>query len=263
MKKHNPLVTIVTPSYNQAQFLPATIESVLGQNYPNIEYIIIDGGSDDGSLEVIQQYAHHLSFWISQPDQGQSDAINKGLNHAHGEVLAYLNSDDTLEPKAVAEAVVFLQDHPEVGMVYGDANFIDQHGRVIGRFPAAQTNYRRLRRGYVHIPQAAAFWRADLYHQVGPLDTSLFFAMDYDLWRRLARITTLHYRPGVWANFRLHADAKTIAADDRCWPEMIRIHRRDGGSTLSLIMVKYILRKLFAPLVTWRRRRRVLQAQEK
>lgn len=257
-----PLVSIVTPSYNQAQFLPATIESVLGQSYPNIEYIIIDGGSVDGSIDIIQRYSDQLAFWVSQPDQGQTDAINKGFNHANGIVLAYLNSDDTLEPQAVTEAVSFLLDHPEIGMVYGDANFIDPRGRVIGRFPAAQTNYQRLRRGYVHIPQAAAFWRAQLWHQVAPLDTSIYFAMDYDLWLRLARISRLHYHPGVWANFRLHASAKTIADDERCWPEMIRIHHRDGGSWFSLIMVKYYLRKLLAPLVTWRRRQRVHQAQE-
>lgn len=257
-----PLVSIVTPSYNQAKFLRATIESVLGQTYPNIEYIVIDGGSTDGSVDLIREYADRLAYWVSEPDQGQTDAINKGFAKASGQYMAWLNSDDTYEPEAVAEAVAFLQAHPEVGLVYGDANFIDEHGRPIGRFPAAQTDYQRLRRGYVHIPQQSAFWRAELWQQVGPLDPQMYFAMDYDLWVRLAEISELRYLRKTWANFRLHGASKTIQDDDRCWADMVQIHYRDGGSWLSVITVKYIIRKLLAPLVTWRRRQRVKQVQE-
>jgi glycosyltransferase involved in cell wall biosynthesis len=251
-----PLVSIVTPSFNQSRFLEAAIRSVLALDYLHIEFIVIDGGSTDGSVEVIQKYADKLAFWVSEPDMGQADAVNKGFAQAKGEIFAWLNSDDTYEPYAVSEAVGFLQENSRIGMVYGDAYFIDEKGRVIGRFPAAQTNYRRLRRGYVHIPQQAAFWRASLWKQVGALDTSLYFAMDYDLWVRLARISELRYHPRVWANFRLHGDSKTILDDDRCWPEMLRVHRRDGGSWFSLIVAKYYLRKVFAPWVTWRRRAR-------
>ena len=253
----NPLVSIITPSYNQARFLEATIQSVLAQDYPNIEYILIDGGSSDGSGELIKKYADKLAYWVSEPDKGQTDALNKGFAQAKGEILAYLNSDDTYEPTAVSEAVEFLQKNPEIGLVYGDANFIDETGKSIGRFPAAQTDYCKLRRGYVHIPQQASFWRASLWHQVSPLDPSFYFAMDYDLWVRLARISELRYYPRVLANFRLHGDSKTIMDDARCWPEMIRVHRRDGGSWLSLIVAKYYLRRVLSPLVTWRRRRRV------
>ncbi|MEJ2758145.1 MAG: glycosyltransferase family 2 protein [Anaerolineales bacterium] len=258
-----PLVTIVTPSYNQARFLEQTIESVLGQTYPHIEYIVMDGGSTDGSVEVIQKYADRLAYWESAPDKGQTDAINRGFARANGKYLAWLNSDDTYESQAVAEAVAYLQAHPDIGMVYGDAYFIDEHGKVIGTFPAAQTDYQRLRRAYVHIPQQSAFWRADLYRQVGPLDDRLFFAMDYYLWLRLAEISKIQYLPGkAWANFRLHEESKTIAADERCWMEMVDIHRREGGHWLSIITIKYRLRKLLAPLVTWRRRRRVREARE-
>lgn len=263
MEKNQPLVSIVTPSYNQARFLKATIESVLNQSYPNIEYIIIDGGSQDGSVELIEEYADQLAFWVSEKDQGQTDAINKGFARAKGEILAWLNSDDTYNPDAVAKAVAYLQQHPEVGLVYGDTDFIDEHGDVLGRFPAAQTSHQRIRRGYVHIPQQAAFWRADLWQQVGPLDPSFYFAMDYDLWVRLSAVSEIRYVPGVWANFRLHGDSKTIQDDDRCWPEMVRIHRRDGGSWLSVLTIKYVLRRLLAPLVTFRRRRRVKLATEK
>ncbi|MBI3159731.1 MAG: glycosyltransferase [Chloroflexi bacterium] len=255
----SPLVSIVTPSYNQARFLEATIQSVLGQSYPNIEYIVIDGGSTDGSPDVIRRYADRLAYWVSEPDGGQTDAINKGFARATGEILAWLNSDDTYRPETVAEAAAFLQTHPEVGLVYGDADFIDEHGQVIGRFPAARTDLARLRRGYVHIPQQAAFWRAALWRQVGPLDTSFTFAMDYDLWVRLARISQIRYHPRVWASFRLHGGSKTIA-DDNAWPEMLRVHYRDGGGRLAPIVFKYHLRRLLAPLVTARRRWRVGRA---
>lgn len=260
---NKPIVSIVTPSYNQGEFLEDTIRSVLEQDYESIEYVIIDGGSSDNSLEIIKKYADRLAYYVSEPDNGQTEAINKGFARANGQIFAWLNSDDTLEPGAVSEAVEFLQANPEIGMVYGDANYIDQHGNRIGRFPAAQTGYKRLRQGYVHIPQQSSFWRAELFRQVGPLDEDVYFAMDYDLWVRLAKVSELKYHRRTWANFRLHAGAKTIAEDDRCWPEMVEIHKRDGGSSFSIIVAKYYLRKVLAPLVTWRRRRRVRQAAEK
>jgi len=251
-----PLVSIVTPSYNQAPYLEETIRSVLGQTYDRIEYILIDGGSTDGSLEIIQKYAHKFSYWVSEKDKGQTDAINKGFAAAHGSILAWLNSDDMYQPDAVSEAVAYLSGHPQVGMVYGDLDFIDENGRVIGRFPAAQTDLKRLRCGYVHIPQPSAFFKAELWQQAAPLDDSFYFAMDYDLWVRLARLTEFKYLPGsTWANFRLHSDAKTISADDRCWPEMLRVHYRDGGSVFSPIVMKYLVRRIAAPFINWKRRR--------
>lgn len=251
------LVSIITPSYNQARFLEATISSVLGQDYPNIEYIIVDGGSKDGSVEIIQKYASRLAWWVSEPDRGQTDAINKGFSRARGDILAWINSDDTYEPGAVSRAVAFLAKNPEIGLVYGDTHFTNADGKVIGMFPAAQTDYRRLRQGYVHIPQQAAFFRADLWKKVGPLDPGFYFAMDYDLWVRLAKLAPLQYVPETWANFRLHGDAKTLAADDRCWPEMLKVHYREGGSWLSIITAKYYIRKLVGPFIRWRRRRQM------
>jgi len=249
------LVSIITPSFNQAKYLEKTIQSVLGQDYPDIEYIVIDGASADGSQEIIREYEDRLAHWVSEPDLGQTDAINKGFALAKGDVLAWLNSDDTLEAQAVAEAVAYLEEHPDVGMVYGDGNFIDADDKVIGKFPSAQTDYARLRQGYVHICQQASFFRAELWQQVGPLDPDFYFAMDYDLWVRLAKVSTLVYQPRLWANFRLHGDAKTVAADDRCWPEMLKVHRREGGSWFSVIHAKYLLRKLLAPVITRRRRK--------
>jgi glycosyltransferase involved in cell wall biosynthesis len=250
-----PLVSIVTPSFNQARFLEATIQSVLGQSYPRIEYIIVDGGSTDGSVEIIQKYESRLSWWRSEKDNGQTDAINKGLARASGGVLAWLNSDDTYAPGAIAAAVKAFDEDAGCGLIYGGANYINEAGRIIGKFPAAQTDYRRLRAGYVHIPQQASFFRADLWRSLGPLDTSFYFAMDYDLWVRIAAHSRVKYVPEIWANFRLHTTAKTIAADERCWPEMLRVHYRDGGGFLSAIVAKYYIRRLVAPLWNWRRRR--------
>lgn len=249
------LMSIVTPSFNQASFLEAAMQSVLEQDYPAIEYIVIDGGSTDGSAAIIEKYAAKLAYWVSEQDHGQTDAINKGFARARGTYLAWLNADDRLKPYAVREAIDFLQANPNTGMVYGDAEYIDAAGRVVGRFPAAQTDYARLCRGYVHIPQQAAFWRSDLWRQVGPLDATFTFAMDYDLWMRLAKISQLQYVPRTWAEFRLHADSKTIQNDRRAWDEMLRVHWREGGSIFSVIVFKYWLRRLVAPLIHTRRKR--------
>lgn len=258
-----PLVSIITPSFNQSPFIAATIDSVLGQDYPNIEYIVVDGGSTDGSAEIIASYADKLAWWISEKDKGQTDAINKGFARANGQIFAWLNSDDTYEPGAISAAVEFLMQNPDIGLVYGDCNFIDEKGHKFGKFNAAQTDFEKLQRGYVHIPQQSSFWRAKLWKKVAPLDDSFFFAMDYDLWTRLARISELRYLPGQnWANFRLHSDAKSIAADDRCWPEMMRVHYRDGGSFFSTINAKYLIRKVVAPWWNWRLRRKIEKARK-
>ena len=258
-----PLVSIITPSFNQVPYIAATIDSVLAQDYPRIEYIIVDGGSTDGSVDIIKSYADQLAWWVSEKDKGQTDAINKGFARANGQILAWLNSDDTYEEGAISAAVDFLMKNPEVGLVYGDCNFIDEKGLKFGEFNAAQTDFKKLQRGYVHIPQQASFWRAELWKEVAPLDDSFFFAMDYDLWTRLAKISELRYLPGeTWANFRLHSNAKSIAQDKYCWEEMMRVHYREGGSFFSIINAKHLIRKVVAPWWNWRRRRKMEKALE-
>lgn len=249
-----PKVSIVTPSYNQGQFLEETIRSVLAQDYPNLEFIIVDGASKDNSVEIIHKYESHLAWWVSEKDQGHADALNKGFAHATGDIFAWINSDDTYEPGAIAEAVAFLTAHPEVGMVYGDANLIDQNGQVIGKFASKQTSYRQMLRGSVHIPQATTFYRADLWRQLGPLDISLFFAFDFNMWVKFAKVSEVRYVPQLWANFRLHEAGKSILNDDRCYPDMLRVRERELGPGPSWLYVRSVARRLLYAWLPWRLR---------
>jgi glycosyltransferase involved in cell wall biosynthesis len=245
-KKQNdqPLVSIITPSYNQAQFLESTIRSVLEQDYPNFEYLIADGGSTDGSLDIIKKYQKNLAWWVSEKDKGHADALNKAFSHARGEILAWLNSDDTYYPGAISEAVATLQTYPEAGMVYGKADITDEKGRVIGSFSSKQTDYRKLLRGSVHIPQATTFFRANLWRRVGPLSLQLFFAFDYDLWVKLSKISELLFVPSTWATFRLHGTGKSILNDDRCYPDMLKVYERERGKGLSLLFLRATVRRV-------------------
>jgi glycosyltransferase involved in cell wall biosynthesis len=248
---NNPLVSIVTPSYNQQRYLEETILSVINQDYPALEYIVIDGGSTDGSVEIIKKYQDKLTGWVSESDLGQTDAINKGFDRSQGDIMAWLNSDDIYHVGAIRSAVEFLQEHPDIGMVYGDTDLIDEDSRRIGRFNAKQTNYQRLMRGGVYIPQPAAFWRRDLWERSGPLDTSFYFAMDYDLWVRFAKIAPIQYLPQLWASFRIHDGGKTTNSDDRCWPEMKKVYTRERGGIFSPFMAKYTLRMILGPVWNW------------
>jgi glycosyltransferase involved in cell wall biosynthesis len=256
-----PTVSVITPSFNQARFLEETILSVLEQDYPRLEYIVVDGDSTDGSQEIIERHANRLSLWISEPDMGQTDAINKGFNVASGEILAWLNSDDTYNPGAISEAVEYLNSHPEVGLVYGNAYYIDVEGTRIGRYPARQTSYQGLRRGVNTVCQQSMFLRASLWKVVGPLDPSFYYAMDYDLWVRLAERAPIAFVNRYWANFRLHDNSKSLTAAYRCWPEIMRVHFRDGGSRVSTIYAKHLLRRALEPVMPWRMKLRLWRYQ--
>lgn len=252
MTQIQPTVSIITPSYNQAEFLEETIQSILQQEYSKIEYIIVDGGSTDGSLDIIQSYEEELSGWISENDMGQTDAINKGFDMATGDIFAWLNSDDTLLPGAVSSAVHFLQENPWVGMVYANAFYIDEQGERMARYPAGPTNYKKLRRGVNTIPQQTMFFRSILWDIVGPLDPSFYYAMDYDLWVRIAAVTPIAFHDEYWAHFRLHSGSKSRTAAKRCWPEMMRVHFREGGSRFSILYAKYLLRQIVEPIMPLR-----------
>ncbi|MGA9533833.1 MAG: glycosyltransferase family 2 protein [Anaerolineales bacterium] len=252
MPADTPLVSIITPSFNQAEYLRDTIESVLTQRYPNVEYIIVDGGSTDGSVDLIRSYEDRLAGWMSEPDLGQTDAINKGFARASGEILAWLNSDDIYYPGAIEGAVDYLSHHRQIGMVYGNAYYIDEAGDRIGRYPAGETDYWGLRRGVNTIPQQSMFIRSKLWRMIGPLDPTFYYAMDYDLWVRIAELTPIAFQDSYWAGFRLHSSSKSLMEARRCWPEMMRVHFRDGGSRLSVLNFKYILRRIVEPLMPLR-----------
>ena len=255
-----PKVSIITPSFNQGRFLEATICSILAQDYPNVERILVDGGSKDESLAIIEKYHSHFTWWVSEKDRGHADALNKGFSHATGEILAWLNSDDLYHPGAITEAVKVLCEAPQVGMVYGDANLIDDEGKPVGKFASRQTGYRQMLRGSVHIPQATTFFRADLWRQVGPLDLSLFFSFDYDFWVKLAKVSEIRYVPRLWADFRIHSRGKTIVNDDRCYPDMLKVLEREGGGWLSLLRLRMYARRYLYAWVPWRLRLRLRKA---
>jgi glycosyltransferase involved in cell wall biosynthesis len=204
-----PKVSIVTPSYNQGEFIEETIRSVLLQGYTNLEYIIIDGGSTDNSVEIIKKYQKWLAYWVSEPDRGQSHAINKGFEKATGEIYAWLNSDDTYMPSAGETAVKYLTEHSDVDMIYGECNFINEHSHKTGQYPPAEFNLVDLVCGRNMVPQQAVFFRKQILDNVGYLDTNLQLAMDYDFWLRVALRAKIVYVPQVLANYRLCAGTKT------------------------------------------------------
>ena len=226
-----PLVSIVTPSLNQARFIEATISSVLTQDYPRIEYIVADGGSTDGTLEILRQYNDRLT-WFSEPDRGQSHAINKGFSRARGEILAWLNSDDTYLPRAVSTAVRHLTDHPNCAMVYGEGYCIDEGGRVTGRFPATRP-FDLWQLVYVSdfILQQTVFFRREAVEAVGGLDETLNWAMDWDLFIRIAKLFQVDCLPQYMANLREYRTAKTTSGGIARLRELARVMRRHGSLT--------------------------------
>ena len=206
-----PCISIVTPSYNQAQFLEETILSVLNQDYSNIEYIIIDGGSSDGSVDIIRRYKDRLAYWVSEPDEGQADAINTGWLRSRGEILAWLNSDDYYEPNTVSSAVDLLQSHLDATAVCGAVRVVDEAGRSLRIEPSRPVNVSKMLRfgDTWTIQQPTVFARRWAVERVGWLDPRAHFLMDVDLFLRVMRYGPFIYSDQVWANFRLWSGSKT------------------------------------------------------
>ena len=226
-----PLVTVVTPSLNHGRFIRETIESVLSQGYPRIEYLVMDGGSRDGTNEILKAYDGRLS-WVSEPDGGQTQAINKGWRRARGTILAYLNSDDTYLPGAVETAVAALGAHPDAGAVYGEGYHVDEHGGVIERYPTEPFDPARLAQT-CFICQPTVFLRRDVVERLGYLDESRRYCMDYDLWIRLARVSRFVHVPRYLANTRLHAAAITRALRGPVHAEILDTVYRHFGRVSS------------------------------
>lgn len=208
-----PLVSIVVPSYNQARYLEATLHSILSQSYPNIEVIVIDGGSKDGSVKILERYKSRLKYWESVPDNGQSHAINKGFAHASGDILAWLNSDDLLMPDAVARTVACLESNEGVDVVYGDRVVIDEEGSDIGVWRTWNAHNAVL--DYVDfIPQETLFWRRTLWNKVGAsLNEEFQFAMDWELLLRFKAVNANFQKLDAYQGaFRFHPEQKTVCA---------------------------------------------------
>jgi glycosyltransferase involved in cell wall biosynthesis len=205
-----PLVSIVTPSFNQMDYLEDAIRSVLAQDYPTIEYIVVDGGSTDGSIEIIRKYSHRLAWWISEPDEGQAEAINKGMEHANGEIVAWLNSDDLLLPGAVSQAVQALSHNPTTGFVFGDAITIDQEGKPIKKLAFPDWDTIDLL-SFRIICQPAVFIRRENYLRSGGLDTNYHYMLDHHLWLRIACLAPFRHIPALWAAARHHSSAKNVS----------------------------------------------------
>ncbi len=222
-----PLVSIITPSYNQGQFLEATLCSVLEQDYLRLEYIVIDGGSTDDSLQILSRYASRLAYWESQPDRGQAHAINKGLQHAKGDILGWLNSDDLLLPGAVGRAVQVFNQYPQVDVVYGRLERIDASGRLLPTplLPKDRVDFDLSQvLGECVVNQPGSFWRRRVMEQAGLLDEQLHYSLDYEYWIRLALAGAqfLHL-PETVARFRLSSGSKTVGQTAEMAQEQLRV----------------------------------------
>jgi len=217
-----PFVSIITPSYNQAGYLEETIRSVLEQDYPNIEYLIVDGGSKDGSVDIIRKYADRVDWWVSEPDKGQADALNKGLALARGEIVAWLNSDDVYRPGAIRQAVDELKRYSGVSMVYSKLHSIDRWGQVFNTISYKQFDLLDLLTFSI-IGQPTVFMRREVLQKAGPLDASYNYLLDHHLWLRMLRLAPIKYVPAVWAAARHHPSAKNVAQAARFGEEAFRI----------------------------------------
>jgi glycosyltransferase involved in cell wall biosynthesis len=215
-----PRISIITPSYNQGRYLEQTIRSVLAQDYPNLEYIVIDGGSTDQSVEILKHYSSRIQYWISEPDGGQTMAINKGLRRCTGEIIGYLNSDDYYLPGALpAVARAFLRQ-PGADLIYGRCAFVDEHGEPKQEHFGSITSFREILDLWGvwwakrQLVQPEVFWTRRIMNRIGHFDENLTYAMDYDYWVRILRAGSLAFRLDYpTAAFRFHAAQKSTARE--------------------------------------------------
>jgi glycosyltransferase involved in cell wall biosynthesis len=216
------LASIITPSYNQASYLEQTILSVLNQDYPRIEYIVVDGRSTDNSVDIIKKYENKLAYWVSEKDNGQADAINKGFARATGEVIAWLNSDDYYLSGTVSAAVKVFEENPDVVFVYGNMLAVDEHGKTFNILNYKQLTLEDLLCFQI-IGQPAVFMRRSALQKTGGLDPTFHFLLDHLLWIKLAQQGKILHTDQTWAAARYHAEAKNRAKAAEFGREAFRI----------------------------------------
>ncbi len=211
-----PAISVIVPSYNQGQFLEETLRSVLLQGYPNIEVLVLDGGSTDNTLEVIHKYESWMAYWVSAKDRGQSDAVNKGLQKAQGDIIAWINSDDTYPPSTFPKVASAIAAQPTPTIVFGDCNFMDGSSQFLSSSPGRFYSHDALvhywappLRGAHGLSQPSVFFLREMVERIGLLDESLHYAMDYDFWVRMSRYYPFRKIEGALANSRLHTGAKS------------------------------------------------------
>ena len=230
MSKVLPKISLVTPSLNQGKFIRATIESVLSQGYPDLDYRVQDGGSADGTLAVLNEYEGRVPF-VSERDAGQADALNRGLARATGDVLGYLNSDDVLCPGALAAVGEAFASDPDLMFVWGRASYLNEAGAPISPYLVRPDAMKRLADA-CFIAQPAAFFRRRVWEEVGPFDATLHHTMDYDYWLRIAArypASPTRFLDRELAGCRMHADAKTVAGWSRALDEIMELVKRHTG----------------------------------
>jgi glycosyltransferase involved in cell wall biosynthesis len=222
-----PRISIVTCSFQQVRYLEQAMRSVLDQGYPWLDYVVIDGGSRDGSVDIIRRHADALAYWVSEPDEGQTDALIKGFRHCDGDVLGWLCSDDLLLPGALRTVAAYFAAHPEVAAVYGDALWIDGEGRFLR--PKREMAFSRfvLLHDHNYIPQPSMFWRRSLYEAVGGLDARFDLAMDADLWERFSAHGRIAHIPVYLSCMRYYPNQKTRARRGDALREDAAIRARD------------------------------------
>lgn len=250
------LVSIVTPSFNQASFLEQTMRSVLEQDYARLEYLVMDGGSTDGSVEIIRKNSDRLAYWASEKDSGQAEAINKGVARANGEVVAWLNSDDYYLPGTISAAVEAFERNPGMALLYGDMLAVDEHGRATNHLRYRQLTLEDLLCFQI-IGQPAVFLRRAAFERAGGLDPTFHFLLDHHLWIRLALQGPILHIPQIWSAARYHAAAKNrlraaefgreafrilewAAAEAQLAPALARVGRRAQASA-HRVDARYLL----------------------
>jgi glycosyltransferase involved in cell wall biosynthesis len=244
-----PSIAMVTPSYNQEAYLRATIDSILNQNYPALDYVVEDGGSDDGSVEVLRSYGEKLR-WSSDGDNGQGDAINRGFRKVTGEIMGYLNSDDVLLSGTLAYVAQAFLDHPDIDIVYGHRIYIDEEGYDIGRCVLPAHNSEMLKWAD-YVPQETMFWRRRVWDKVGPFNESYRYALDWDfILRAQAEGFKFLRLPRFLACFRVHGAQKTTALRDVGKREMNLLREqylghRPSGAEIARTIKGYLIRQLF------------------